>query len=156
MFEGRRWLTSAGMAFLALIVLHGSIFAGGWCRADPIVNINGEEIQVWVAIPANMQQAVNGPIKVQFSRPWDGNAQVIYLDSGFNGHGEEVSFFTGGSANPDGSMQIQIFVTVPVDSSKLPAGVWTVPVQLEIITHNGSSFVSGNHWWTSTTVTVGG
>lgn len=156
MFAGRRWLTSSSLAVILLVAFSGQIFAGGWCRADPIVEINGEEIQVWVAIPENMQRAVNGPIEVQFSKPWKADAHVVYLDEGFNGHGERVRFFTGTSARSDGSMDIQIFVQIPVDSSKLPPGVWTVPVQLEIITDKGKKVVDGTHWWTSTTVRVGG
>ncbi len=156
MFAGRRWLASSSLAIIALVALSGTIFAGGWCRADPIVEINGEEVQVWVAIPDNMQSAVTGPIEVRFSRPWGTNASVTYLDDGFNGYGERVRFFTDSPANADGSMNIQVFVTVPVDLSKLPAGVWKVPVQLEIVTDNGRTVVDGSHWWTSTSVRVGG
>lgn len=153
---GRRWFVSTGLALITLIALSGGIFASGWCRADPIVTINGEEVQVWVAIPADMQSAVNGPIQVRFSRPWNADAKVIHLDSGFNGYGEKVTFFDGPSANPDGSMNIQVFVTVPIDATKLPAGVWNVPVQLEIVTDRGTTYAYGNHWWTATTVKVGG
>jgi hypothetical protein len=152
----RRWLFSTGLALIALVALSGGIFAGGWCRADPIVEINGKEVQVWVAIPANMQNAVNGPIQVRFERPWNAKAKVLYRDSGFNGYGERVTFFDGPSANPDGSMNLQVFVTVPVDASKLPSGVWEVPVQLEIITNRGTTVVHGSHWWTAATVQVGG
>ena len=156
MLVGWRWAVSTGLAMIAVLALTGSIFAAGWCRADPIVKINGEEVQVWVAIPANMQTAVNGPIQVQFGRPWNATTKVLYLDSGFNGHGERVTFFDGPSANPDGSMNIQVFVTVPVDASKLPSGVWDVPVKLEIVTDNGTTHAYGSHWWTATTVKVGG
>jgi hypothetical protein len=156
MFTKRRWLASSSLAIITLVALSGTIFAGGWCRADPIVEINGEEVQVWVAIPANMQSAVTGPIEVRFSKPWGTNASIIYLDDGFNGYGERVRFFTDSPPNADGSMNIQVFVKVPVDSSKLPAGVWKVPVQLEIVTDNGRTVVDGNHWWTSASVRVGG
>lgn len=156
MMRGRRWIYSSALALTAIIVLSGGVFAGGWCRADPIVQINGEEVQIWVAIPDDMQHTVNGPIQVLVSKPWGTDAHVTFLDEGFNGHGETVRFFTSGPPNSDGSMDIQIMVSVPVDTSQLPSGTWSFPVMVEVITDNGTTVSAGNNWWTSTQVTVGG
>ena len=154
--RARRWIVSGSMALLAVIVFSGSMLAGGWCRADPIVEIDGEEIQVWVAIPNAFQPAVNGPINVMFAQPWDAETEVTFVDAGFNGHGETVQFVNAGTRNSDGSMNVGVWVQVPIDASMLPYGVYEVPVRLEIVTADGTMFVHGSHWWTQGEVTVGG
>ncbi|MEZ4520526.1 MAG: hypothetical protein R3A46_02620 [Thermomicrobiales bacterium] len=153
---GRRWFMSSSLAMIAILALAGSTFAGGWCRADPIVEIDGEAVQIWVAIPENLQPAVNGPIQVIVSRPWNANSRVLMLDSGFNGHGERVTFFANNGRNRDGSMDIDVFVVVPINQQALPPGTWQAPVMVEIITAKGKTVAYGNNWWTSARVSVGG
>ncbi len=152
----RRWLASSSLALLLIALVGGQIAIGsGWCRVDPIVEINGEEIQVWVAVPNGAEDAVNGPIEVEFTAPAGATTEVTFVDSGFNGYGETVTFAPGATVNSDGSMNIQITVHVPMDTSSMTSSD-AVPVQLEIITSDGSRFVTGNHVQTQTTVTVGG
>ena len=54
---------------LAALLIFGSaatpVSAGkGWCRSDPIVTLNGVELQFWVAIPDDVQDDVLGPINI--------------------------------------------------------------------------------------------
>jgi hypothetical protein len=48
----RRGLLAILVGLIASIVVAVPALAGvGWCRADPVVRLNGTDVQIWVAIP---------------------------------------------------------------------------------------------------------
>lgn len=122
------------LGLVALLVFAVPASAGvSWCRADPIVELNGKRVQIWVAIPEQYLDKVSGPIDVQINVPTSVSRKVVFLDSGFNGYGEKVTFTTNnGTLMPGGSFYMTFVVRVPMD------GFWqSVPVQVEVVHPNG-------------------
>ena len=77
----------------ALILVSGPASAGRlWCRADPIVRLDGVEYQVFISIPDENVPEVNGPLVFDVYSPRDTAHELIFVDAGFNGHGETVEF----------------------------------------------------------------
>lgn len=148
------------LALLSLVVATFPAQAGvGWCFADPIVYLNGTRVQIEVAIPEQYLPAVNGPIDVRISTPRGVHRRVTYLDSGFNGYGETVTFgnIPGASVNRDGSFDTVILVKVPMDSSSLRPS-WKVPV-MAVVTIDGVPrpvIATGHQFATTVTVKIPG
>jgi hypothetical protein len=115
-----------------------------WCAKDPIVRLNGQDVQIWVAIPEEYVPYVNGAVRVNILTPNDVTREVIFLDEGFNGYGEEVRFgdLAAGVAE-DGSFPAQVRVKVPLDKHALGRQVKRkdVPLQLTINLPDGTSQV---------------
>ena len=133
-------ILSALMPLLAVLVMAApSAALVKWCKGDPIVELNGTQLQVFTAVPEEYVHLVNGPINIKFKTPKGVSRELIYTDTGFNGHGETVKFtdLTKGSVL-NGSFTTQVDVIVPIDGVKLrEMGANKVPVQLEIIPENG-------------------
>ena len=124
-------------AFTAVLVLVANPVAAGWqwCPRDPIVALNGQEVQIWVSIPEQYQTAVTGPIQVDIRTPRGVEQEVLFTDEGFNGFGEEVTFYERGRL--DGAeMDVDVRVRVPYDRSMVERG--NLPVLLTVILPDGS------------------
>ena len=81
----RRCALIALTALLTLLPFATPVRAGkGWCRSDPIVTLNGVQLQFWIAIPVEEQADVIGPIAVTLVAPKASKMTVVYTDSGFN------------------------------------------------------------------------
>lgn len=89
----RRFTLPIFVVLLSLLVLAGPVGADDWCEADPIVALNGTTVQILIAIPPQYEQYVDGPIGVEIGTPSSVTRTVLFTDSGFNGHGETVSFY---------------------------------------------------------------
>lgn len=140
----RRVTVSLLLGLLAILVFAMPAGAGvTWCRADPIVRINGTEVQVWVMIPEQYQSAVTGPIDVAFQVPSGAKTAVVLTDSGFNGYGERVTFSgSTGSYLPDGSFFVSLVVKVPMKNQ-----IASVPVLVEVVHPNGmKQYFAGNQY----------
>jgi hypothetical protein len=134
LFSSRRYLSATILGLVALFVFAVPAGAGvSWCRADPIVELNGKRVQIWVAVPEQYVDKVTGPIDVQINVPSSVSRELIFTDAGFNGYGEKVTFTTnGGGLMPDGSFWMTVIVRVPMN------GFWqSVPVQVEVVHPNG-------------------
>ncbi len=82
---------SAGFAVILLLVVAAPVGAGrSWCRADPIIRLGGTEYQVIVSVPEENVQQVDGALLFEIYSPAGTEQEVLFVDSGFNGHGEEV------------------------------------------------------------------
>ena len=95
----RRLLIAIVPALLVLMLTAMPATAGvQWCRTDPIINFGGSEhfagteINLWVSIPEQYESLVNGPVEFTVYVPSDVSREVVYMDPGFNGHGETVAF----------------------------------------------------------------
>src|SRR5215218_8046138 len=94
----RRFALIALIALLAWVPVVNPVSAGkGWCRSDPIVSLNGVELQLWVAIPLEEQANVAGPISITFMAPRSTNMELVYTDSGFKNYGESIYLAGNGS-----------------------------------------------------------
>ena len=121
----------------ALFVLVVSPVAAGWqwCPRDPIVALNGQEVQIWVSIPEQYESAVTGPVQVDIRTPRGVEQEVIFTDEGFNGFGEEVSFFERGLLRGD-EMDVDVRVRVPYNRAMVDRG--NLPILLTVILPDGT------------------
>lgn len=140
----RRLIMSAILPLLAVIFLAVPADAGlTWCKADPIVRLNGTDVQIWVAIPEAYQPHVSGPIEVEVQTPEPVTREVVFTDAGFNGHGEVVRF-----TDLDGIVLNDAFPTIIRV---------TVPVQVEVVRENAPTLtVIGTNALTQVGLTVTG
>lgn len=149
--SSRRHFVAGILALVAVFVFAVPAGAGvSWCRADPIVDLNGKRVQIWVAVPEQYVSKVTGPIDVQINVPGSVSREVVMLDSGFNGYGERVSFVASGSLMPGGSFFVTVIVRVPMN------GFWqSVPVQVEVIHPNGDTqYFNGSQYAVTGTFVV--
>ena len=143
----RKTCAAMVLAVLAVCVLAMPAAAGRqWCAKDPIVALNGHEVQILVAVPEEMQDAVTGAVAVVVKTPAGVTRVVTFTDSGFNGFGETVTFGNrAGVVAANGSFETQIRVSIPVDTNILAGRNLditgdTIPMQVTIVT-GGSTFV---------------
>ncbi len=146
------------LAILALILpVHAAV---KWCKSDPIVGLDGTQVQILVAIPEDYQPLVNGPIAVEVGTPKSVARELILTDSGFNGHGEVVRFTDLFSLSSiiriNNTFTTRIWVHVPIDRSSL-ADTEVVPVEVTIIPDNAPPVVvSGTSNGTSVQLSIRG
>lgn len=136
----RRFVTASFLSLLAVLLLAMPAGAGvSWCRADPIVMLDGTEVQIWVSVAAEYEHLVTGPIRVAVYAPNRVSKEITFLDAGFNGHGEEVNFKHRGRVRDDGSFPVDIKVRVPLDNRQLHREFdrRDIPVLVEVITGDG-------------------
>lgn len=146
----RKTCVAMVLAIFAVCVVALPAAAGRqWCAKDPIVALNGHEVQILVAVPDEMQDAVTGPVNVIVKTPAGVTRELIFTDSGFNGFGETVTFGTRvGAVAADGSFEAQIRVSIPVDLSILAGRNIditgdTIPMQVTIITGGATVVYEG-------------
>jgi hypothetical protein len=138
----RKMITAASLNLLTLLLLAMPVGAGvSWCRADPIVELNGTEVQIWVAMDSGYEHLVDGPIKVTIFTPNKVDKKATFLDAGFNGYGEEVVFKHRGKMNDDGTIPVSVKVIVPINERQLRQeyGLSEVPILVEIIASDGQT-----------------
>lgn len=132
----KRFGIASVFSVFALLVLVGPVFSGlQWCPKDPIVALNGQQVQIWVAIPEGYEPVVTGPINVVVSSPAGVEREVLFTDDGFNGFGETVSFVDAGQIVGD-EMPVGVDVNVPYDASQLSDG--NLPVLVTVVLPDGS------------------
>jgi hypothetical protein len=124
----RRFSVSLLLGALALLLVSAPASAGrSWCARDPIVRIDGTDVQVWVAIPDEFVPYVKDKVKVKFAAPKGSNRQIVFTDDGFNGKGEEISW---GDSHPttDGTKPLDAEVRVIVDQGRIDTAFGKHPV----------------------------
>lgn len=139
----RSFVKSTLIAMLAVMVLALPARAGlDWCDGDPIVALNGTQVQILVSIPQEYAPLVNGPIRVEVETPRSTSRRVLYTDRGFGGHGEAVKFKNRGHLKAEESKLIptRISVSVPVARSRLGSHK-SIPVRVTVIPDNASPVV---------------
>jgi len=136
----RRCALIALTALLTLLPFATPVSAGkGWCRSDPIVTLNGVQLQLLIAIPVEEQANVIGPIAVTMVAPKASKMTVVYTDSGFNGFGESINLAANSDRiGIDGTFTVKAILSVPMRGNNF------IPMQVEIIPDSGESvFVEG-------------
>lgn len=159
----RKIIVAISLGLLAMLVVATPALAGRtWCARDPIVRLNGADVQIWIAIPDEFVPTVKGAVQVKVYTPVGVSQELIFVDQGFNGYGEDVKFSTDETltVRPDGSFEVVIKAWVPIDREMAKAlgatsGGKNIPFRItvstngELITHdngvmeviNGNTFV---------------
>ncbi len=153
----RRSIFCFVLVILASLLVASPASAGRrWCARDPIVNLNGNTVQVWVAIPEEYVSLVDGPVEVEFKTPTGMSRSVVMTDDGFNGFGEVVSFSDDprSKLNPKGAFTIQIRVAVPIDESRAGSTLKASDIPTQITVIDGESTQVFHGWYTGSWVTT--
>jgi hypothetical protein len=76
-------LIVVAIALVSLFGRAGDANAGfAWCASDPIVRVNGQDIQVWVNVPVDKLDLVN-VVYVEFHVPSNADARIVLVDQTF-------------------------------------------------------------------------
>ena len=90
-----------------------------WCRTDPVVEIGGERMHVYVSGPADLLGAVTGPTVVEITVPIGVPVSLVSTDSGF-GLGWDVRFAESDRLRvADQGIEVRIRTRVPADTHRL-------------------------------------
>ena len=123
-----------GLAALALPVALRPRAAGaihGWCRIDPIVQIDGQTADAFLSSHDEMRQLATGPAKLVFTVPTGVPAKLIATDPGFNRKGYDVRFAESDKLrNAAGALEVRVEVYAPAldgPDGPLPVRVDFVP-----------------------------
>lgn len=149
----RRVLAIFG-ALSAVVILTASVSAGrAWCRADPIVVINGSVVDIQVGSTLEMYKSATGPIEMVVTVPHGSHAFVLLEDFGF-GKGYNTKVVKGNV--PNGARAV-VAVYAPAANSSLPVSVHGLRVTVDLwgllrlrpnILWAGSMQGSANSWIT--------
>lgn len=153
----RRLSLSALVLLIPLLLLalpaHAEV---EWCKSDPVIRLNGTLVQIWVAIPAEYQALVDGPVEFEIRTPKGVVRELVSTDDGFNGYGEVVRFGDLKGVVENGTFPTEVRVRVPIDWSQLESDK-PIPVQVEVIPENaGAVVVRGTSDLTRVTLPVSG
>ena len=124
--SGRRGFVVLGL-FAVLLGLTATPAGASpvWCAKDPVVEIGGKRVHVYVSSHEEILTTVSGPTKVRITVPVGVSTELISTDEGFAGQGYEVEFAE--SENLDATyMGVQIRVSV-----RVPAAV-ELPVKVKV------------------------
>jgi hypothetical protein len=98
-----------------------------WCRTDPIVRLNGVTYQVFISIPQENVQQVDGELFFEIYSPKGTKQELLFVDEGYNGYGEKVVL-----KQHDVRNKHTFYLDVPHNNNKFP-------VKMEIL-RNGKLF----------------
>ncbi len=71
------------VAFVAFFARTGDAKAGlAWCASDPIISVNGQEISIWINVPAERVGAVEEAV-IEIHVPRNVSADVVFVDQTF-------------------------------------------------------------------------
>lgn len=129
------------IARVLLTVLIAVVFAGGvtasetdaargWCRADPVILVDGQLADVFVGSSAEMLLKSTGPIKMEVIIPTGSKGYVVLTDLGFL-RGYDIVFKHSSALTKTRShTQVKIRVYAPARTSSLPVTVTFAPRSL--------------------------
>jgi hypothetical protein len=101
-----------------------------WCREDPVVMIDGQLADVFVASDLKMLLSATGPIKMKISMPVGSKGWVVLTDLGFT-KGYDISFVeTSALQRSGGRTPVTVDVYAPARDSSLPVTVNFAPRSL--------------------------
>ena len=145
--------------FALLIIVVGSgapqaQAARGWCMADPLIMVDGQLADVFVASDPAMLLKASGPIQMVITIPTGSKGAVILTDLGFL-RGYKISFaYSDKLVRTKTHTQVKVSVYAPNTGSKLPVKVTFAPRTLSsglIAILFGQSATGYSNSWVSLT-----
>jgi len=124
----RRFARLAGGAGLALAVggaLEAAPAGAGlsWCRADPLITVNGKTGHVYVDSTEAMYASAAGPVALEVRIPPGSIASAAPLDDGF-GHGYAISYAEDPGLKRGGDFtEVRVAALAPARDGSLPVRV---------------------------------
>ena len=138
-------LALAAAILVAALSGQGAGAGVGWCRFDPIVLIDGEIADIFVAAPFDAPLRVTGPTEITVTVPVGVSTTLVLSDLGF-GKGEIVRFEESRKLRRTASgIEIKIAVYVPTADGGMPVLVEFAPRLLGILAPTSAEGVS-NTW----------
>lgn len=114
----RALVVAAGATVLGLLPSPRATALRGWCRTDPLISIDGELADIFVAVdaPIEMLAAASGPIAYVVTLPRGVRGRLIAKGVGF-GHGERLEFRSS-RRRKGRADRIDVHVSVRVPAAK--------------------------------------
>lgn len=131
----RLFVMSVLLSILATLIVAQPAGATLWCKADPVVRLNGRLVDITIAIPVEYVPLVNGPVDYEIQTPNGTTRQVVVSDPVGFGKGTVIRFTNGGGAVKQGVFSTTVRVIVPIDQSKLGPGQ-TVATELTVLSRD--------------------
>jgi len=104
--------------------------ARGWCKADPVIMVDGQLADVFVGSSLEMLLKAKGPIKMEITIPSGSTGTVVLTDAGFL-RGYSITFRHSSSLIKTKShTQVKVRVYAPATTSNLPVTVTFAPRSL--------------------------
>ena len=139
------------IAALATLLLAPATAEGGigWCSKDPIVEIGGKRVHVYVASLDEILTTVTGPTDVLITVPTGVRTELISTDEGFNGLGYDVRFAESDDLDVTNTgIKVRVSVRVPA-SVELPVRVKVTDRRDDLLNREfgtTNSWVTGGVW----------
>jgi len=141
-------------AFLGGLLAPQADAARGWCKADPVIMVDGQLADVFVGSSLEMLLKATGPIKMEIIIPTASTGSVVLTDAGFL-RGYSITFKHSSTLTKTKShTQVKIRVYAPATTSTLPVTVTFAPRSLgssltDILL--GTSVTGTSNQWVSLT-----
>lgn len=132
-------LIVAVVALLALVGRTGDAKAGlAWCASDPIISVNGQDIQVWVNVPSEYLDQVRIAY-VEFHVPRNADARLVTVDQTYF---PERAVIKRDLPDWNGTDDLVVEVTIHIEThdGDLPA----FPIGAEVIDAAGTAWYRGS------------
>ena len=120
-----RLLAGGSLALVAGGLLAARPAAAGisWCRADPLVTVNGRTGHVYVESTKAMLASASGPVRIEIQVPVGASRSAEPLDAGF-GYGYAISFVESSRLVARGNYtEVRVVATAPAFDGTLPVRV---------------------------------
>ncbi len=134
-------LMTTAIAFVAVLAVVTSASAGrAWCRADPVLIVNGDVIDIQVSSQLEMYSSATGPIEMVVRVERGTRANVVLQDFGFGrGYDVEVEYVR----NMKRGVLAEVHLRAPADDSSLPVTVHGARVTTKLggVLFGGNSLV---------------
>jgi hypothetical protein len=102
-----------------------------WCRVDPIVLIDGQLADVFVASTLAMHLKATGPVELVIRIPEGSKGTVVLSDTGFGLKGYRISFVSDSSLKRTATRTpVRVSAFAPSSDSSLPVQVTFAPRSL--------------------------
>jgi hypothetical protein len=141
-----RFVAGATLSALATTRLGGEAAATrGWCRADPLLRIAGQEAHVYITSSRAMLSSATDKIVLNVTLPQGVEGKLIDILSDF-GDGYRVRFYTSSTLQVvDGQIPVVLAAWCPARDATLPVSVEFAPVGVGRLT-SGANSGTANAW----------